>query len=368
MNNFASGTSAVIRAACKGNRVGGKRQGVPYAAASSATKSGLCRHGNRVCLARKQCESDDTVERKRFFGYWTWRCYAQAKEHQADIYPSSGDEYTPGSPRYVCSSPVAARPSPPSSVGTSEYLGMSCPVVSVVPQGQRKKLRRRRRDKRSSQSGSSRSGSEDGTPVDGVTSDRSRALTDLLTESVHRLGLGDSVDGVIDTLLKSDLLSAGLETTVSAGGPEGPKSANGKSPFVRTEEVMVKYAGRVHKSARALATVDAELLGTLRLEALYCVRTPELQMVLKRKGVKYLSQYDTSDIPAQEVTSMIHRAVVAAMLPDQEELDARHTYRMGAKDMHQHAKLLSGDLRPNSIIERVGDIAKWRPAAMPQQP
>ncbi len=139
----------------------------------------------------------------------------------------------------------------------------------------------------------------------------------------------------------------------------------GKPKFQQNIQSRVTLARVVDRVAVPMAEVDMGLLYTLKREALFVERNPELQAVLKRKACKYMDGFDTSAIGERGVFNMILRAVGNAMVLDQEEVDIRHLYRAGARGMHAHADVVRGNIGPKDFIECVGDFILDRPSTLP---
>ncbi len=374
------------------------------------SRSGLCKHGNRVCLVPRSCDVEDAEERRKYFAYWTWRCYDAARpagvgqEAAGSVaggaWSSSGGVYMPpGSPGYDPNSdPGHAGAGSGSSVAGCSQVGSGLTNRVLKIRGEMVNARRKRRRRaraqvvarvrggraqRGSDSSSLSSGSRDCESVPGssgtdsvvtaVVQTRQQALAASLVALAAQVALTDvDVDAVCMAWMgQNGILPVGqVGTTAAAQAKEGAANVEvleppkGKRPLT-LNLCPTELTRRVDKVAIPLTMVDSELYHHLAVESMFEVRAPEMALVLKRKAVKFLDNYDCSKLAGQVRYELIHRAVAAAMVPKVEELDVRHVYRAGVKRMHAHADLVRGDVSAQGLVETVGDWFVGRPDALP---
>lgn len=99
--------------------------------------------------------------------------------------------------------------------------------------------------------------------------------------------------------------------------------------------------------SKAFGEVDEDLLAELWLEAAFQPRSPRLALQLKNKAKRYMADWDLSLYTSLQVTSMIIRAVGAAMTISPWEEEVRHLLSEVEvnKLIHDQAKFCKGDLK-----------------------
>lgn len=380
------------------SEAGSVHLGGPKIGGSSSTSGRLCKHGNQVCMVPKTCPSEDAAERRRFFGYWTWRCYEQRRERQGVTttgWKSSGDVYSPGPVTYGYGSGDVR----PHSPAPAEAQAPCVPKELRVRRKRRVTQARARVAPASSVVSSdteSSGGAGDSAsacsgevevpyvippPVDAILLDLVE-LTKCLSLGLAYQHVGDRVRKFLGEALVSQVepispvssdmampIVVAIPTASKVKAPQvgGPSHQGGDitGPVKVVSLVKTHLVRRVDSRAIALCEVDDELYNHLRLEALFEVRSAELPLKLKRKATKYLEGFDQRNLTEASRVDMVHRAVVAAMVPSPDEVTARHVYRCGAAAMHAHADLMAGDISSKGVVEAIGDWIQDRPQNLP---
>lgn len=180
-----------------------------------------------------------------------------------------------------------------------------------------------------------------------VPQDVGRDTAVYLRELAKRVESGNLQS--LDVVVAMDKLEA-----IRVGGAPGP----GDKPVFKRQETLPERK-------RLRRTVDQELYGYLRLEAMYEPRTAALQLTLKKKAMKFLERYNESSFTRMERYEMILAAVTHAMVVDEAELQPREVYRRAVKDMWKHKKLVNGEIGPDGFIESIVDYFTGKPSHLP---
>jgi len=114
------------------------------------------------------------------------------------------------------------------------------------------------------------------------------------------------------------------------------------------------YFERRKLRAQPLPASD-ELVFKLKLEAAFRPRTPELFLQLKNKAVRYLEQFDTTQLTQRALYNLVVNAVGEAMTIGQEEANVRQALKNSEqlRETHkQSAMLKTGALGKMGILRR----------------
>lgn len=129
----------------------------------------------------------------------------------------------------------------------------------------------------------------------------------------------------------------------------GPSHVDGASDLpIKVKDVVWKTAYHKRFGQRGSpVAIDSELYWTLRNEALYLPRSPELLGLLKNKARKYLDQFDLLEWTPEDVFRLVNMTIAEVMdvHPDEEQAIERLRRRAEDAPRKRHARVLRGELR-----------------------
>jgi hypothetical protein len=113
------------------------------------------------------------------------------------------------------------------------------------------------------------------------------------------------------------------------------------------------------------AEVDEELYWYLRGQSLADIRSADLISVLVKRAHRYLDRFDLAQWTERQRTETINVTVARVMVPTADELSIEKVIRSGVVNMHHHADMLRGKVKPRGMYQRFLWWLQSRPTSLP---